>query len=147
MGAKIVSDKPITLTNGNVNGNFGANTSAGSDAILDQSVPTERLGNTFAMVRTRSTTADLEGGIVVGTEDNTQIFINGAATPIATIDRGEYYRISGDSYVQQGTSGHYNMFISTTKNVYLYQLVSVTNSSATCGFNYIPPLNCFLPRN
>ncbi|MFC5873025.1 gliding motility-associated C-terminal domain-containing protein [Chryseobacterium arachidis] len=146
IGAKIVSDKPITLTNGNVNGNFGANTSAGSDAILDQSVPTERLGNTFAMVRTRSTTADLEGGIVVGTEDNTQIFINGAATPIATIDRGEYYRISGDSYVQQGTSGHYNMFISTTKNVYLYQLVSVTNSSATCGFNYIPPLNCFLPR-
>nr|WP_315033088.1 T9SS type B sorting domain-containing protein [uncultured Chryseobacterium sp.] len=146
IGAKIVSNKPITLTNGNVNGNFGANTSAGSDAILDQSVPTERLGSTFAMVRTRSSNPDLEGGMVIATEDNTQIFVNGATTPIATINSGEYYRIAGDNYVQQGTSGHYNMFITTSKNVYLYQLVSVDNSSATCGFNYIPPLNCFLPR-
>ena len=146
IGAKIVSDKPITLTNGNVNGNFGSNTSSGSDAILDQSVPTERLGSTFAMVRTRSTTDDLEGGIIVGTEDHTQIFINGSNTPIATINSGDFYRISGSNYVQQGTSGHFNMFITTSKNVYLYQLVSVGNSSATCGYNYIPPLNCFLPR-
>lgn len=146
IGAKIVADKPITLTNGNINGNFGNNTSSGSDGILDQAVPTERLGSTFAMVRTRSSNADLEGGIVIGTEDNTQIFINGVNTPIATINSGEYYRIQGSNYVQQGTSGHFNMFITTSKNVYLYQLVSVDNSSATCGFNYIPPLNCFLPR-
>ncbi|ROH86581.1 gliding motility-associated C-terminal domain-containing protein [Chryseobacterium cucumeris] len=146
IGAKIVSDKPITLTNGNVNGNFGNNTSSGSDAILDQSVPTERLGSTFAMVRTRSSSDDLEGGIIIGTEDHTQIFINGSTTPIATINSGDFYRITGNNYVQQGNSGHFNMFITTSKNVYLYQLVSVNNSSATCGYNYIPPLNCFLPR-
>ncbi|MDR3023032.1 T9SS type B sorting domain-containing protein [Chryseobacterium sp.] len=146
IGAKIVSDKPISLTNGNINGNFGNNTSSGSDAILDQSVPTDRLGSTFAMVRTRSTNPDLEGGIIIGTENNTQIFINGSNTPIATINSGEFYRVSGSNYVQQGNSEHFNMFITTSKNVYLYQLVSVNNSSATCGFNYIPPLNCFLPR-
>ncbi|PIF44796.1 gliding motility-associated-like protein [Chryseobacterium sp. 52] len=146
MGAKIVSDKPITLTNGNVNGNFGNSTASGSDAILDQSVPVERLGSTFAMVRTRSTTADLEGAIVIATENNTQIFLNGSTTPVATINQGQWYRISGDSYVAQGISGHYNMLVSSSKNVYLYQLVSVGDSSATCGFNYIPPLNCFLPR-
>lgn len=145
MGAKIVSDKPITLTNGNVNGNFGATTSAGSDAILDQSVPTDRLGNTFAMVRTRSTDSSLEGGIVIATEDNTQVFLNGSATPVATLGQGQWYRISGNDYVVQGGT-HANMFISTTKNVYLYQLVAVGTSTATCGFNYIPPLNCFLPR-
>ncbi len=146
MGAKIVSDKPVTLTNGNVNGNFGASTAAGSDAILDQSVPTERLGSTFAMVRTRSTTADLEGAIVVATQNDTKIFLNGSTTPIATLNQGEWYRISGDNYLLQGTNGHYNMFVSTSKNAYLYQLVSVNDSSATCGYNYIPPLNCFLPR-
>lgn len=146
IGAKIVSDKPITLTNGNINGNFGNNSNSGSDAILDQAVPTDRLGSTFAMVRTRSTNPDLEGGIIVGTENNTQIFVNGSNTPIATINSGEFYRVSGSNYVQQGNSGHFNMFITTSKNVYLYQLVSVNNSSATCGFNYIPPLNCFLPR-
>lgn len=145
MGAKIVSNKPITLTNGNINGNFGNDTSDGSDAILDQSVPTDRLGNTFAMVRTRSTAADLEGGIIVATENNTLVFLNGSTTPAATLNQGQWYRISGSNYIVQGGT-HANMFISTTKNVYLYQLVAVGTSSATCGFNYIPPLNCFLPR-
>lgn len=146
-GARIVSDKPITLTNGNMNGNFGtAASSGGSDSILDQSVPVERLGNTFAMVRTRSNTAnDLEGGLIIATESGTQVFINGSATPAATLAQGEWYRISGSNYITQG-SGHSNMLISTNKNVYLYQFVSVNNNNYSCGFNYIPPLNCFLPR-
>ncbi|KPH14790.1 T9SS type B sorting domain-containing protein [Chryseobacterium sp. ERMR1:04] len=146
IGAKIVSDKPITLTNGNINGNFGTGSNSGSDGILDQSVPVERLGSTFAMVRTRSTAADLEGGLVIATEDNTQIFLNGSTTSAATLNQGQWYRISGNDYIPQGASGHANMLITTSKNVYLYQFVAVNNSNATCGFNYIPPLNCFLPR-
>ncbi|MCY0978722.1 gliding motility-associated C-terminal domain-containing protein [Chryseobacterium wangxinyae] len=146
IGAKIVADKPITLTNGNVLGNFGAASSQGADIILDQSVPLERLGNTFAMVKSRSPNAsDIEGGIVVATENNTQVFLNGAATPAATLNAGQWYRISGSDYILQGGT-HRNMFISSSKNIYLYQLVSVDGSNATCGFNYIPPLNCFLPR-
>ncbi|MCW3169862.1 gliding motility-associated C-terminal domain-containing protein [Chryseobacterium sp. 09-1422] len=146
MGAKIVATKPITLTNGNVTGNFGNTTSSGTDIILDQSVPLDRLGNEFAMVRTRSTTAnELEGGIVIATENNTAIYLNGSTTPAATLNAGQWYRISGSSYIVQG-GVHPNMYINTSKNVYLYQLVSVNNDTATCGFNYIPPLNCFLPR-
>lgn len=146
IGAKIVADKPITLTNGNVTGNFGTGSSSGADIILDQSVPLERLGNTFAMVKSRSPNAtDIEGGIVVATENNTEVFLNGSATPAATLNAGQWYRISGGDYILQGGT-HRNMFISTTKNIYLYQLVSVDGSNATCGFNYIPPLNCFLPR-
>lgn len=146
MGAKIVATKPITLTNGNVTGNFGNTTSSGTDIILDQSVPLDRLGNEFAMVRTRSNTAnELEGGIVIATENNTAIYLNGSTTPAATLNAGQWYRISGSSYIVQG-GVHPNMYINTSKNVYLYQLVSVNNDTATCGFNYIPPLNCFLPR-
>ncbi|WP_175621802.1 T9SS type B sorting domain-containing protein [Chryseobacterium schmidteae] len=146
MGAKIVANKPITLTNGNVTANFGTNTTSGRDIILDQSVPTSRLGSTFAMVRTRSTFPDLEGGIVIATENNTEVYLNGSTTPVATLSQGQWYRISGSSYIVQTGGTHANMLISTSKNVYLYQLVSVNNDSATCGFNYIPPLNCFLPR-
>lgn len=146
MGAKIVANKPITLTNGNVTANFGINTASGRDIILDQSVPTSRLGSTFAMVRTRSTFPDLEGGIVIATENNTEVYLNGSTTPVATLSQGQWYRISGSSYIVQAGGTHANMLISTSKNVYLYQLVSVNNDSATCGFNYIPPLNCFLPR-
>lgn len=146
IGAKIVADKNITLTNGNVNGNFGNSTTAGQDAILDQSVPVERLGSTFAMVRTRSAQSDLEGAIVIATKDNTQIFLNGSTTSVTTLNSGQWYRIQGDSYVQQGGSTHYNMLVTSSENVYVYQLVSVGTSSATGGFNFIPALNCFLPR-
>lgn len=145
IGAKIVSDKPITLTNGNNNGNFGLAGSSGSDIIMDQSVPVDKLGNTFAMVRTRSSSDDLEGGIIIATENNTEIYLNGAATAVATINAGQYYRITGSNYILQGGQ-HYNMFISTNKNVYLYQFVSVNNINNTGGYNYIPPLNCYLPR-
>ncbi|ATL75998.1 gliding motility protein [Chryseobacterium piperi] len=149
IGAKVVADKPVSLTNGSCNGNFGMLGSMGSDPILDQSVPVERLGNTFAMVKTRSTVPNenMEGGIIIATEDNTDIFLNGASTAIATINAGQWYRINETSYVTQtGAGTHSNMFISTSKNVYLYQFVAVDDSNATCGYNYIPPLNCFLPR-
>ena len=149
IGAKVVSDKPITLTNGSSNGNFGALGTSGSDLIMDQSVPVERLGSTFAMVKTRATNAaeNMEGGIVIATEDNTQIFINGSTTAIATINEGQWYRINETNYVEQTAgSGHFNMLVSTSKNVYLYQLVGVGSLNNTGGYNYIPPLNCFLPR-
>ncbi|RMZ58160.1 gliding motility-associated C-terminal domain-containing protein [Chryseobacterium nematophagum] len=149
IGAKVVADKPIALTNGSCNGNFGIGSYGGSDPVLDQSVPIERLGNTFAMVKTRSTAPaqNMEGGIIIATQDNTEIFINGSTSPVATINAGKWYRIDESNYITQtGTGSHSNMYISTSKNVYLYQFVAVGSSNATCGFNYIPPLNCFLPR-
>jgi len=157
IGAKIVSDKPITVTNGNANGMFGtSNTTSGSDMIMDQSVPTTMLGKTFAMVRSLTYLGDpnnMEGGLIVAKEDNTQIFLNDGAAAVATINAGEHYRILSNHYVNQGGSGHYNMYISTTKDVYLYQLLGTgnvnqgTSGSNTAGFNYIPPLSCYLPRN
>ncbi|MEY8761271.1 T9SS type B sorting domain-containing protein [Chryseobacterium tongliaoense] len=150
IGAKVTADKPVSLTNGSVNGNFAASSTAllsATDAILDQSVPLERLGNSFAMVKTRSTdpSLNMEGGLIVATENNTQIFLNGSGTPVQTLNAGQWYRINESNYIAQG-AGHSNMYISTSKNVYLYQFIGVGNSSATCGFNYIPPLNCFLPK-
>ncbi|MFC3755376.1 T9SS type B sorting domain-containing protein [Chryseobacterium tructae] len=147
IGAKIVTNKPVTLTNGSCNGNFSTGPS-GSDPILDQSVPVDRLGNTFAMVKTKSTkpAANMEGGLIIATEDNTEVYINGSGTPITTLNEGGWYRIDETNYAAQGGGAHSNMFISTSKNVYLYQFVGVGASEATNGFNYIPPLNCFLPR-
>lgn len=148
IGAKIVSDKPISVTNGNSNGNFGAGSSSGSDLILDQSVPVERLGSTFAMVKTRSTepSENMEGGIVIATENNTQIFVNGSTTPLTTLNEGQFYRIDETNYVNQGTNGHANMLVTASKNIYLYQLVGVGSANNTGGYNFIPPLSCFLPR-
>ena len=148
IGSKIVSTKPISVTNGNANAMYATGqTSNGSDLIMDQSVPVDRLGDEFAMVRSLSPipSFNTEGGIIVATENNTEIYLNGNGTPVATLAEGDYYRILENNYVQQGTSGHYNMYIKATKNIYLYQLVGRTGTE-TGGYNYIPPLNCFLPR-
>ncbi|MEY8761144.1 T9SS type B sorting domain-containing protein [Chryseobacterium tongliaoense] len=147
IGTKIVADKPVSVTNGNSNGYYATTTSAdGSDLIMDQSVPVERLGNEFAMVKSISTSsANMEGGIIVATENNTDIYLNDGATPVATIQEGDFYRILASSYVAQA-GGHSNIYIRTTKNVYLYQLIGSGNANNTGGYNYIPPLNCFLPR-
>lgn len=146
IGAKIVTSKPVTLTNGSCNGNFSASP-GGSDAILDQSVPVNRLGNTFAIVKTKSTQPEqnMEGGLIIATEDDTKIYLNGSSTPVATRNAGGWYRIDESNYIAQPGGVHSNMFISTSKNVYLYQFVSMSGNE-TNGYNYIPPLNCFLPR-
>ncbi|WP_435525835.1 IgGFc-binding protein [Chryseobacterium indoltheticum] len=147
IGAKIVADKPISITNGNANGYYATATGVGSDLILDQSVPTNRLGSEFAMVRSLSTSPiayNMEGGIIIASEDNTQIFLNNNPTPVATINDGEYYRILTSAYINQG-QGHSNVFVKTSKNVYLYQLLGVVGVN-TGGYNYIPPLNCYLPK-
>ena len=152
IGAKIVADKPISVTNGNANGYYatGPTGTDGSDLILDQSVPTDRLGKEFAMIRTLGavgTDYNMEGGIVIATENNTEIFLNNNPTAVATLNEGQFYRIMDASYILQGTAGHYNVFVRATKNVYLYQLVSGnSNARNNGGYNYIPPLNCFLPK-
>ncbi|KQS94336.1 gliding motility-associated C-terminal domain-containing protein [Chryseobacterium sp. Leaf394] len=151
IGAKISADKPVSVTNGNSNG-FYANGSGtdGSDLILDQSVPIDRLGKEFAMIRTlgaHGTGFNMEGGLVIATENNTEVYLNNGLTPVATLNEGDFYRILDSGYVQQGTSTHYNIYVRTTKNAYLYQFVSGnSNTRNNGGYNYIPPLNCFLPR-
>jgi gliding motility-associated-like protein len=149
IGAKISSDKPISVTNGNMTGQFALTTSfAGADIIMDQSVPVERLGAEFILVKGNGNIGQgMEGALVVATEDNTQIFVNGNPTPIATINDGEFYRINDVNFINQAGSGHFNMHISTSENVYVYQLLAgMPTSNATLGFNYIPPMSCYLPR-
>lgn len=152
IGAKIVADKPISVTNGSMNGQFAIltppNNFDGSDIVMDQSVPVNRLGDEFVLVKGNGNIGEgMEGALIIATQDNTQIFINGSGTSAATINEGQSYRINDDMWINQLSSGHYNMHIKTSKNVYVYQLLAgVAASNATLGYNYVPPLNCFLPR-
>lgn len=148
IGAKIEATKPVSVTNGNYHGQFGmAPPYNGEDIIMDQSVPVERLGDEFVIIKGRGNLIpEIEGAVVVATENNTEIRLNNNPTPVATLNAGQYYRVSAMNYVLNGPA-HHNMYIKSSKNVYVYQLLSgIEDNDATEGFNYIPPLNCFLPN-
>lgn len=150
IGAKITANKPVNVTNGNFNGQYAGNIASSSDILMDQAVPVERLGNEFALVKGNgSVGSNMEGAIVIATENNTQIFVNDEIPPLATLNAGQYFIVPNTKYKLQGT-GHYNLYLKTSKNAYVYQILagdSVSGSEvATGGFNFIPALNCYLPK-
>ena len=160
IGAKIVADKPILIANGNFNGQYAGNFGNASDILMDQGVPTDKLGQEFVLMKGNgansfnSGSTTMEKAIIVAVENNTQIYLNGSSSPIATINAGQFFETPPNSYINQG-SEHFNMLINTSKKVYVYQLLagvestsssSNLNGEATGGFNYIPPLNCYLPQ-
>ncbi|REC47087.1 T9SS type B sorting domain-containing protein [Chryseobacterium pennipullorum] len=150
IGSKITSNKPVNVTNGNFNGQYAGDFPSSSDILMDQAVPVDRLGNEFALVKGNgSIGANMEGAVVIGTEDNTQIYVNNEIAPVMTINTGDYFVIPDTKYSPQG-NGHYNLYIKTSKNAYVYQLLAgdsnTGNEVATGGFNFIPALNCYLPK-
>lgn len=150
IGAKITANKPVNITNGNFNGQYAGNYPTSSDILMDQAVPVDRLGNEFALVKGNGNIgANMEEALVIATEDNTQIRVNNEVVPIATLNTGQYFIIPDTKYQLQG-NGHYNLYIKTTKNTYVYQMLAgdatAGNEVATGGFNFIPALNCYLPK-
>lgn len=153
IGAKIVATKPVSVTNGNFDGQYAGNFPNASDILMDQSVPVNQLGQTFGIVRGNGVRGaagtNAEQVLVVATANNTQVFVNNETAPIATLNAGQYAIIPDDKYIDHG-NGHLNMYVNATQPIYTYQLLSGTQdqsgSEATGGFNFIPPLNCFLPN-
>jgi gliding motility-associated-like protein len=151
IGAKIVANKNVNVTNGNFNGQYAGNFPTSSDILMDQAVPVDRLGNEFALVKGNGNIgSNMEGALVIATENNTEVRVNNEVTPIATLNIGQYFVIPDSKYQLQGTNGHYNLYIKTTKNAYIYQILAGANTTgnevATGGFNFIPALNCYLPK-
>ena len=151
-GATVTADKPISMSNGNFNGQYATTDNQnGSDILMDQSVPVDKLGDDFVIVKGYGEIGNnMEGAIVVATKKNTSVYLNDATLPIVTLaNEGDSYRITEDQYINRGNK-HYNLHIKSDKNIYVYQLLggveNGTTPLATGGMNYIPPLNCYLPK-
>ncbi len=150
IGAKIEADKPISVTNGNFNGQYAGSFSKSSDILMDQNVPVNQLGQEFILVKGLADIGlNMEGAIIVATEDNTEIFVNDESTPLKLLNEGEFFIVPDYKYINQGKE-HFNLYIKTTKKAYVYQLLAGSGGQsieATGGMNFIPALNCFLPKS
>lgn len=148
VGAKITADKAVSVTNGNFNGIYTVFNLSNQDILMDQAVPLERLGKEFGVVIGKgSTDSGMEAVLVVATADNTQLSVNGVSYG-TVLNAGDYALIDGSNYVNHA-SLHYNLGISSTQNIYVYQLLAGAADGTEYpagGFNYIPPLSCFLPN-
>ncbi|MFZ4931907.1 T9SS type B sorting domain-containing protein [Chryseobacterium sp. Mn2064] len=149
LGAKLVANKPVSVTNGNFNGLYTNQNDTNVDVLMDQSVPIERLGKDFIMVKGNGpNSVGMEKAMIIATENGTTLTINGNPLGGGPLNAGDYRLIEGNNYINQG-GGNYNMSISSNKNVYVYQLLAGASGSTvyqTGGMNFIPPLSCFLPK-
>ncbi|MEM6963782.1 MAG: DUF11 domain-containing protein, partial [Bacteroidota bacterium] len=138
LGATISSDKNVAISNGSMNAGFVGNS---RDAGIDQPVPENLLGKEYVYIRGNGTNL-LEFPIIIAIENNTEIYVNDLATPIATINAGDFFEIPGENY--SSNSAGANMYVRTSKNAYAYQSLSGASANQTGGLNFLAPLNCLM---
>jgi len=139
IGARLTSTRPVAVNTGNITNNPAT---GGNDVCLDQIVPVERVGMEYIVVKGNGT-AQTELPIVIATQNNTQVFVNGNTIPLTTLNAGDYYIVPFTYF--QGTFNQ-NMYVETDKPVYLYQILAGDTSTHTTGMNFIPPLSCSYPK-
>jgi gliding motility-associated-like protein len=142
VGALLTSTKPIVVNTGNATGGI-LDEMSGQDFNLDQIVPVDIVGDEYIIVKGNGS-SNTERPLVIATQDNTQVFINGSTTAAATLNAGDYFLVPSSFY--SGTVNQ-NMYISSNKDVYLYQIIAGAISDATSGLNFIPPLSCFWQKS
>lgn len=150
IGAHVASNKPIAVTSGNHLGSIAPAELARADILVDQLVSEEHTGSEYIIQRAAGDN-DREIALILPTENNTAIYINGNSTAIATVNAGNYFIVNGSNYNAVTKS----MFIQTKNattgadsNTFVYQFIAAVNNAPndiwnTSGMNFIPPLDCF----
>lgn len=133
-GALITATKPIAVNTGSWLGS--PFTDPMQDIGIDQIVPIERVGEEYITIRGDGP-IELEVPVVVATENNTSIYLQGNAIPAATIQKGQFFKVPDGSY-----SVNENLYIKATQPVYVYQTIGGANFPQTGGMNFVPPLKC-----
>jgi hypothetical protein len=126
LGASITSNNPIAVSFGEMHYQPMA-TESSRDCGIDQIIPENKLGKEYIFVRGRGVDG-LEFPVIIATQNDTKIYVNGGTTPIATINNGDYYEIPSTYYSQHSTTTAVpgaNMYVTTSKEAYAVQSLAV----------------------
>ena len=59
---------------------------------MDQGVPIDKLGQEFVLMKGNGDPgSNMEKGIILATENGTEIYLNNGTTPVATLNAGQYF--------------------------------------------------------
>lgn len=145
IGALIESDKDVVVNSGSFGGtndpanNPPSGNGPGRDLGFDQIVGVDKIGTEYIFIKGQGTDV-LERVLLVADEDNTEIYVNGSTSSIATIQAGQKYVLDGSHFLNN------NIFVKTSKNIFAYQSIGGTNSNANQNLFFVPPLNCSTPK-
>jgi gliding motility-associated-like protein len=131
-GAHVTSDKDITVISGSTHTRIAGGGAA--DGGTDELVPVHLMGKQFVIQKGDNGTP-FDYTIIIATEDNTDIFVDGNATPVANIDAGEYY-----DHTTTGSFGDAHYF-QTSKVSYCYHITGASQDDEV-GMSAIPQVNC-----
>lgn len=148
IGALVTADKPVVVNSGSFGGSNSTETRqtqdgfifpAGRDVGFDQIVSLEKTGKEYVFVKGIGTD-ELERVLLVAHSDQTQIFLNGNSTPHKTLNKGEYIALDGSQFING------NLYVITSENVFAYQSIAGSDSSANQNLFFVPPINCSTPN-
>lgn len=126
-GTKISSDKPIAVTysdDSNRSDSYGGC----RDLQGDQLVPIPLLGTEYIVIR--GFLGGPDRAFVTAVENGTQIFINGDAAPVATINEGQTHMV---------VINDPSTFVETSVPAYVYH---TTGFGCEVGGAILPPIEC-----
>ncbi|MEO1624816.1 MAG: PA14 domain-containing protein, partial [Bacteroidota bacterium] len=134
-GSLIHADKPIAVVSGSQhNAVCGV---GGRDAGVDQLVPTCLLGSDYGLVRGFGP-AYQNYAIVVAVENDTEVYLNGNPTPVASsLFAGDFIEVP-----LPGGEGDPN-FIRGSKPIYVYHVSGISQTNSEVGMAIAAPVgNC-----
>lgn len=154
IGAKIESNKPISVSCGNFTGGISIGRDYFVDIFMDQTIPVEKIGNEYIIMNGNgdiSNNARMEKTLIVASEDNTEVFLhdNSSSTPDFTLPTaGSFKFVENKLYKPIDPQNNtYSLYIRTTKPVYTYQIFSGGSDTgiSSGAMSLVPPLSCLLP--
>ncbi|MCX6252122.1 MAG: hypothetical protein NTX61_15400 [Bacteroidetes bacterium] len=130
-GSHVVSDKPVAITIMD-----DSIITGGWDEITDQTIPTNLLGVNYIVIKGFADNVppsnDDERVYILATHNNTDIWLNGNATPITTLATGQQY-----DYAFPATDN--TVVIKASNPVYVYHL---SGQPGEAGSTIIPQDSC-----